>query len=164
MVNDENSLEKNGKKSEDGKGLDLQKLTRYAWLPIPILLLLVLILSLNTQGPTLGLLPLLPVFNLVFLTFFSFLVAVLAARSYLINGSPTFLFLGSGILAYGVTSLLASFSVPGGDFNTGATIYYLGVPLAGFLILLSFYWLQVSTGGRHFQPSLAKLVATYTGC
>jgi len=47
------------------------------------------------------------ILNAVFISIIPFVVAYIAARSYLTSGSPGSLFLGCGVLAFGSAGLLA---------------------------------------------------------
>ncbi|MHB8765719.1 MAG: sensor histidine kinase [Deferrisomatales bacterium] len=81
---------------------------------------------------------LLPLLNTLFLSALPALVAVLAARSFIAGGDPALLWLGSGALAYGASSLVAGWAigVPGSP-NPTVTIHNGGALLSAGLHLVS---------------------------
>ncbi len=104
---------------------------RLAWLLIPLFLGLILLLwKLDIQviyePPYL-----LPVLNFIFSTTISLFVAWLAARSYHASGFPPVLFLGCGMLLLGITSLAGGIAIHFQHFNTGITIYNIGIWCSG---------------------------------
>jgi hypothetical protein len=77
--------------------------TRGSWVPIPLFAIAIAVLyrlDIRTAAESHTLVTLL---NLVFSSSMAFLVAYLAARSYLMEGSLALLFLGGGMLTWGLT-------------------------------------------------------------
>jgi signal transduction histidine kinase/ActR/RegA family two-component response regulator len=112
-------------------------LARWTWLPVPLLLAATVALrAVNVQvsaEPRF----LLPVLNLVFSTFVSLLVAYLAARSYLENGSAALLLLGCGMLAFAGASAISGLAVEAGQRNAAVVVHNPGLCFAGLCHVLS---------------------------
>jgi len=112
-------------------------LARWTWLPVPLLLAATVALrAVNVQvsaEPRF----LLPVLNLVFSTFVSLLVAYLAARSYLENGSAALLLLGCGMLAFAGASAISGLAVEAGQRNAAVVVHNSGLCFAGLCHVLS---------------------------
>jgi PAS domain S-box-containing protein len=108
-----------------------------AWLPVPFFLIAIGLLAfLPVEAAWLPPL-LLPALNIFFLTFVSFLVSVLAARSYLAGHSMAVLFLGCGTLALGLGGAVAVFTPAKTTPNWMVTIYNSGAFFAGVCHLVS---------------------------
>jgi phosphoserine phosphatase RsbU/P len=73
--------------------------------------------------------------NVAFLTAIPLLIAVLAAHSYLLDGSPTLLFLGCGTLILAIGALLAPMQVGGPGANGIVTVYNTAALLAALCYL-----------------------------
>jgi len=69
---------------------------------------------------------LLPVLNALFISAISFVVAYISARSYLISGSFIPLLLGSAVLTFGSTGLVAGWLMGLGGPNVNVTIHNTG--------------------------------------
>jgi len=89
--------------------------------------------------------PLIPVVGYFFAAAVASVVAYISAKSYLQDGSPLILLLGSGVLALGSSSLLAGLTIGymGGTGNIAGTIYETGLLVASAL---------------HFQSAFAALL------
>lgn len=110
---------------------------RFAWVPIiffcgTIGVLVSLRLEATWNPPHL-----LPALNIFFLTCVSFLVSVLAARSYLAGQSIGFLLLGCGTLALGLAGALVALPLARSTPNWIVTSYNTGACLAGACHLVS---------------------------
>ncbi len=106
----------------------------WAWMPAPILLLGMIGLwmgDLRTSHESSGLLLGL---NFTFSTLASLVVAFLAARNYLARADARMLLMGSGVLIWGLGSLVASF-LGQGNPNTVVTIHNVSVWIAACVLL-----------------------------
>lgn len=103
----------------------------WAGLPIPLFLITILALWAADLREVYYSPHLLLLLNFVFLTFTSFLIAYLVARSFLVWGTPGLLLLGCGVMLWGCTTLIAS-TVSIGEINNQVTIYNLSACLAAF--------------------------------
>jgi len=76
--------------------------------------------------------------NAILVPIASFTVAYLSAKSFLSDGSLPLLYLGSGVLAFGLVSLVSSWTVyfPG-EMNVSVTVYCVGAFVASILHLVS---------------------------
>lgn len=133
---------------------------RFAWLPIFCFCLAIGMLAfLRLQAvwnPPL----LLSVLNIIFLTCISFLVSLLAARSFLAGQSPAVLLLGCGTLALALASALASLPLIDLTPNRRVTIYNTGACLAGVCHLAGALW-AFSVGGSKPRYGRSLLVWLY---
>lgn len=125
---------------------------RFAWLPIlcfcaAIGMLAFLRLQVAWNPPLL-----LPALNILFLTCISFLVSILAARSFLAGQSPAVLLLGCGSLALALASALAVLPLAGLTANRAVTIYNTGACLAGICHLVSAVLALSAGGGKPRSP------------
>ncbi len=78
-----------------------------------------------------------PLLNTVMLSALPFAIAFLTARVYTAQGSPAFLWLGCGMVAFGLGSLLAGWGVERFGQNFGATLHDVGSLFGGLLHLVS---------------------------
>ncbi len=106
-------------------------LSRLAWLPIPLLLVLSLLPGAAGTWAVTEPAWLLPLLNLTCSTAVSFVIVLLAARSYRRSPSRAVLLLGSGMLAFGLANAAAGVLVPLGRTNAAVTVHNGGVALAG---------------------------------
>ena len=90
------------------------RLTRLAGLPIPLLLAAMGLLWMADLRTACESEALLTVFNFLFSTVASLLVAILIGRSYLARGSPGLLFLGCGVTVWGAAGTLVPVLFPYG--------------------------------------------------
>ncbi len=132
---------------------------RVAWWPIPLLLAAVVVLRLTGVEGEHGSPVLLISLNFVFSALTSLIVAFLAARSFLLRGSPGLLLLGCGVLVWGVATIVSVATEPH-DVNKNITIYNAGAWLAA---LCHFSGALLSVRTRripHFRA--LTLAATYS--
>ena len=106
------------------------KLTRLAWLPIPLLLLAILIcrwFGIRQDYPhdTLRL-----ILSVIFYTAFSVTTLVLIGRSFLKSGKPGLLLLECGVFLWSLSGTIGD-AVSHGDRNINVTIFNLTILLAG---------------------------------
>jgi len=102
----------------------------------------------------------LPLLNVTFLSSVSFLISILAARSYLYNRSLAVLMLGCGTLSLGLGAALVIISSLNASANEVASIYNTCACLAGLFHLMSASLLS-SKRARSPKVGLARLVAFY---
>ena len=133
---------------------------RFAWLPILCFSLAIGVLAFlrlqTVWNPPLAL----PASNILFLTGISFLVSILAARSFLAGHSPAVLLLGCGTLALGLASALAVLPLLDHSPNRTVTIYNTGACLAGICHLVSAVW-AFSAGRVQPRSGRSLLVRLY---
>jgi PAS domain S-box-containing protein len=115
---------------------------RLGLVPIPVFIATIVVLEyLRLQSLTSGLVfdppLLLPVLNGLFLSIIPFVLAYVSARSYLLTGSRTLLYLGSGLVVLGSASPIAGslIGLPGGP-NLNVTVYNTGVLATSILLLM----------------------------
>ncbi len=88
----------------------------------------------------------------VFVAIVAFLVAYISAEAYRNSGSLVILFIGSGALMWGSSSLLAAVAVGFlGAGNIPATLYLTGLPLAGLLNFQGAFLATVGPGSTRTQ-------------
>jgi len=112
-----------------------QKLASLALIPVALLIILV-VYALNIQT-TFDPPFLFPILNTTFTGLIPLIVAYIAFRSYQQHGSPGILFIGAGMLAYGIGSIAAPIAatLPDG-INLIVTIHNCGA-LVGALFQMS---------------------------
>lgn len=130
-------------------------LSRYAWIPLPLLLLTIAGLwvanpQTTYESPILWL-----SLNLVFTWLVSLSIGYLTARRFLNNGQPGLLMLGCGSLLWGFTSLAASRLIDSSG-NLTITVHNLGILGAALCHFCGLLW-----HGRLSRPG-RWLVAGYT--
>jgi PAS domain S-box-containing protein len=106
---------------------------------------------------------LLPALNLVFSTGVSLVVAYLAATSYLAGGARSVLFLGCGVLSFGMSSGVGGIAV---HYNpdVAVTVFNTGAALAGLCHLLSALSASSSSSpDRLRRPVRTVVAAAYCG-
>jgi PAS domain S-box-containing protein len=108
-----------------------------AWLPVVIFFITIIVLAFLHIDVVWNPPNLLKTLNISFLTIITFLVSLLAARSYLKNHSSFFLLLGCGMLVFGLGGIIAvlPFGKPGPNWNV--TVYDLSAFLAGICLMVS---------------------------
>jgi PAS domain S-box-containing protein len=114
------------------------RLSRYAWLPIPLLLALIAglwVTDLRTVYESRGFMVLL---NLFFTWLASLCICFLTARGFLASGQPGLLMFSCGSLMWGFTSLAAAVLVD--RVNTTITVHNLGVFGAALCHLVGLLW------------------------
>lgn len=135
---------------------------RFAWVPIPLFGMAIGALTFlpieTAWNPPL----LLPSLNILFLTCISFLISVLAARSYLAGQSMAVLFLGCGTMALGMASALAGAPLAELTPNCRITIYNTGACLAGICHLISATWIFSADSPRP-RSNHSLMVLLYLG-
>ncbi len=109
--------------------LKTERLSRLAWLPVPVLLVAVGALWAANLRSFYGSFLLITVLDFGFLTLPSLAVAFLIGRGFLVKPGPGMLGLGCGVLIWGTGSLVTSIFAHGNP-NTSATVYALSVWLA----------------------------------
>ena len=108
---------------------------RFAWAPIPLFATVIAILYLLDIRAAAESRILLTILNIVFTAQIAILVAILAARTYLAEGSPALLLLGCGNLVLGITTaLIGVFSL---NPNALLTVHNSAVCWAGLFCLAS---------------------------
>jgi len=96
----------------------------------------------------------------------SIVVAYIAARSYLLSGSLNVLFLGTGVLAFGLTGVAGSATaVFGGTSETSIAMNNIGALLASFLHFTGSTLTIKGKGPLQLKASLAKgtMLSGYLG-
>jgi PAS domain S-box-containing protein len=91
---------------------------------------------------------LLPALNVIFLTSLSYLVSIIAARSYLHSRSLAVLFLGCGTISLGTGALMSVVPAIGSSSNTLISIYNSSALVAGICHLFSVAVLSAPKGER----------------
>jgi hypothetical protein len=141
---------------------------RLGAVPIPVFIATIVVLEyLGLQSLTSGLVfdppLLLLVLNGLFLSIIPFVVAYVSARSYLLNGSRSLLYLGSGLVGLGSASLVAGslIGLPGGA-NLNVTVFNTGVLAASILLLLCTISVRSKALDTLRQRKL-RLTAAYSG-
>ena len=133
----------------------LDRLSLYAWLPIPLLLILIAglwVANLQTVYESRAAMVLLNVF---FTWLASLFICILTARGFLGSGQPGLLMFGCGSLLWGVTSLAAAAVV--NRINPTITVHNLGALAAALCHLVGMLWLGRLTRPRRW------LVVGYAG-
>jgi PAS domain S-box-containing protein len=136
--------------------------------PIPVFIATIVVLRyLESESLTSGLVfdppLLLPVLNGFFLGIIPFAIAYVSARSYLLNGSRTLLYLGSGLLVLSSASPIAGslIGVPGGT-NLNVTIYNTGVLATSILLFLCAISVRSKISDARASRKL-RLTVAYSG-
>jgi hypothetical protein len=104
--------------------------------------------------------PIFILLTIVFITSGSIVVSYVAAKAYLKEGLPAMLFLGSGSLIFGSTSLIAAvaaLSVGQAGSNPGTTIFIIGALVSSALHLLCVESRSLGTTRRAGSRPLAVL-------
>ncbi|MGE5237228.1 MAG: DUF4118 domain-containing protein, partial [Chloroflexota bacterium] len=109
--------------------LETERLSRLAWLPVPVFLVAIGALWAANLRSSYGPFHLITVLDFAFFTLPSLAVAFLIGRGFLVKPGPGMLGLGCGVLIWGVGSPVAPL-VAHGNPNTSATVYALCVWLA----------------------------------
>lgn len=129
-------------------------------MPIPAFLTVIIVLAhLRIEAvwnPPMAL----PALNIVFTTLVSFLISVLAARSFLSGKASPILFLGSGTLGMGAALAVSPLVGPGSNANVAT--YDTAACLAGFCHLVSAI-ADISAGPRRARSNPRLLLASYLG-
>ena len=129
----------------------VERIQRLAWVPVPVFTLAIVLLKASGSSTSLESPVLVLVLNLLFLMIASYLVAMIAGRSFLANGSPWLLMTGSGMVIWGTTGLVAAVGEAQGPHFLVAS-HNLGVLIssvlhfAGALLLLRPEWKLRTTG------------------
>jgi hypothetical protein len=105
---------------------------------------------------------LLPVLNTIFLSLVCFVVAYISGRAYLANGSLRLLLIGTGMLIFGATSMVAGWLIGPGGPNVNVTIYNSGV-LASALVFACSAFLAASESNSHAGSRTTRLAVAYAG-
>jgi PAS domain S-box-containing protein len=108
-----------------------------AWLPVVIFFITIIVLAFIHIDVAWNPPNLLKVLNITFLTIITFLVSLLAARSYLGNHSSFFLLFGCGMLALGFGGTLGALPLGKPVPNWTVTVYNLSAFLSGLCIMIS---------------------------
>ncbi len=133
------------------------------WLPIPLFIILLSILSLLDLHARFEPPYLLAGLNVVFLTLVSWIVAYLAARSYIASGTRAVLLLGNGMWILGIAcAVAAAFGFFDMDANV-VTVHNCGSFLAGLSIFLSALSTTDIKGDRTRPGPLWWLAVSYIG-
>jgi hypothetical protein len=114
--------------------------------------------SANTYEPPF----LLPILNTVLLSLVCFVVAYISANAYLAHGSLRLLLIGTGMLIFGATSMVAGWLIGPGGPNVNVTIYNSGV-LASALVLACSAFLATSESDSHVSSRGIRLGVAYVG-
>ncbi|MFW6137628.1 MAG: PAS domain S-box protein [Spirochaetota bacterium] len=105
------------------------------------------------------------VMNGIFVAGIPFAVAYLAARSYLISGLPSILFLGCGVLCFGLGNFFPLFVLElNSGINAGVTIHNCGMLTASIFHTLSAVFIsrEVLSGARSLKNKEKTLTVMYT--
>lgn len=134
-----------------------------AWVPIVIFPLVIGILYRLDIKVTAQPHLLMELLNLSFCVPAAFLASYIAARSYAIKGNRHLIFLGSGMLAWGLAAGLIA--VVGGDINAQLTVHDIGMCLAGALSLCAALFAsgQGRSGNLRAGGSDIAISITYVG-
>ncbi len=108
-----------------------------AWLPVVIFFITIIALAFIPIEVVWNPPNLLKVLNITFLTIITFLVSLLAARSYLGTHTSFFLLFGCGMLALGLGGALGALPLGKPGPNWTVTVYNLSAFLAGLCITIS---------------------------
>jgi PAS domain S-box-containing protein len=134
-------------------------LTRWAWVPIPLLLLTMVVLYVADLSTTYEAPHVQMALNFLTRTLACLFVVYLAGQSFLVRGAPGLLLLGCGVAIWGGTGLLITALVTR-DANLGITISNLGAWLSALCFLVS---VVVSLRSkRTLRPAELWLGAGYT--
>ena len=102
---------------------------------IPLYAVILLVLAILEASSTVVFEPpyLLPVVQTCFVSFTSIAAAYVSGVTYIKHRSPTMLFLGTGVLSFGIFSLFAAWLIDWGGANVNVTIFNIGALLAASL-------------------------------
>jgi PAS domain S-box-containing protein len=129
---------------------------RLVWLPVPVLTVAIVGLWVADLRPAYESYHLLLLLNCIFTWLATLGIAYVAAHSFLVNGQPGLVMLGSGSLLWGGSSMAAS-ALLDSSGNLTVTVHNLGVCGAALCYLGGFLWRgQLERPGRW-------LAAAYTG-
>lgn len=168
---DKPSRERRGEKR--AKAERLERLLRFAWLPVPLFLILLAAASLLSLPVMSEPVWLRPILNFVFGAVIALWVSWLAARCFLQNASGAILLFSSAMLLHGSSAFLASLAFHHfRELNLGVTIHSIGLCLTGVthLAVAVLTWTAGDWVVRKPGPMLAAafaatllIVAGYTG-
>jgi len=141
-------------------------LRRLGAIPLPVFIAIVA--SLFTAQPYMPLVVfepplLLPILNTLFVSAVSFVVAYITARSYLTSGSLIPLLLGSAVLTFGSTGLVAGWLMGLGGPNVNVTVHNTGALAASIFHAVS---ATLAFAGATLQVSRfrkSRLIIAYLG-
>ena len=137
---------------------------RVARLAVPLVLVLLALLYPLETGRSFESRIVLPILNLVFLTGVPLLVAIRSARSVRIGAPLSVLFLGTGMLALGLASLLAAAALLAGfGPNAMVTVHNIGAFIAGDCVLASAVLAAGSIAGRARPKPMRDVAFSYLG-
>ena len=115
------------------------RLSRYAWIPIPLLLAMITALWVADLRMVYESRAVMVLLNLFLTWLASLCICVLTARGFWGNGQPGLLMFGCGSLLWGSTSLVAALLIDH-SVNTTVTVHNLGVCGAAFCHLVGLLW------------------------
>jgi PAS domain S-box-containing protein len=131
------------------------------WLPIPLFTVIIAVLFAADIRTRFEPRYLFPELNILFLSLVSWIVAYLAARSFLARGTPAVLFLGCGMLVLGCACAVAGvFGYLRMDADV-VTVHNSGALLSGLFILISALTLTGGSGSKSIEGSAGWLLACY---
>ena len=137
-------------------------IARLAWLPVPILLVVALLLRRLEPAWVYEPRYLVLVLSTTFSTGAGLLVAYLAARSYLRNGSAALLLMGGGMLVYALASVSAAAFISLRLTDPAVAVHNIGMASAGFLGFLSaIAAMTPGASNARSRPSVSTLAALY---
>ena len=128
------------------------RLSRLAWLPIPLLFALIAGFWVANPRTVYESRSLMVLLNLLFTWLASLCICILTARGFLGTGQPGLLMFGCGSLLWGITSLAAAIVVD--RVNPTITIHNIGVLVAALCHLVGLLW-----RGRLHRPGRWLAVA-----
>ncbi len=135
---------------------------RWVWVAIPLLIAAVAVLRVLGVNSSHESAVLLATLNTLLLAASLFIMAFLAARSYLLGGSRALWPLGWGALLLGLSYLLGGLLIP--RPNAAVTVSNVGIFLAGACFLLSAFW-ALTGNGPDLRPirQVWNVAAPYVG-
>ena len=148
-------------------------LTKWAWLPVPFFLVLVAVLWVMHLPGSYDSPLLVMTLNGIFSTITSALIALLVARSYMVQSTPSLLLLGCGVIIWGCAGFVSN--AVSDDFNVNVTIHNICVwlsalcHLSGVLVSLKLkqtlnranFWLATAYGMAIGIVALVGAAAVY---
>lgn len=126
-------------------------LNKVAWVPILFFVAAIAVVYCLDFKTTAESPMLLTLFNLVFCSSIAFLAAWLAAVSYLDDGEPAVLFLGTGMMAWSFVTAIVGLMVR--DMNAQLTMHNSGLCIAGFWCMMSAVSAIMRKSCRRVQPA-----------
>jgi len=140
--------------------LKLGRLSRYAWLPIPLLLALIVALWVADLRAVYESRSLMVLLNIFFTWLAALCICYLTARGFLSSGQPGLLMFGCGSLMWGFTSLIAAMMV-GPNVNPTITVHNVGVFGAALCHFIGLNWHgKLSQRGRWLVAGYAVAMLT----